>query len=99
MAGGPRSAAGKAVAKMNGLAHGLRADTPVIAGEDASVWEAHREGILRDLAPVGAIEEALAQRVALLLWRLARVARFETLNIASWQERIDNDIADAWRFS
>jgi hypothetical protein len=77
----------------------MRAEVPVIVGEDASVWEAHRAGIVRDLAPAGAIEEALAQRIALLLWRLARVVRYETLNIETWQERIDQDIADAWRFS
>lgn len=77
----------------------MRAVVPVIAGEDASVWEAHRAGIVRDLAPAGAIEGALAQRIALVLWRLARVVRYETLNIETWQERIDKDIADAWRFS
>jgi len=87
------------MAKMNGVTHGLRADTPVIFGEDASVWEAHRAQIVHDLAPAGAIEEALAMRIALLLWRLARVVRYETLNIATWQERIDQDIAASWRLS
>jgi hypothetical protein len=77
----------------------MRAEVPVIVGEDASVWEAHRAGIVGGLAPAGAIEEALAQRIALVLWRLARVVRYETLNIETWQERIDQDIADAWRFS
>src|SRR3954447_13672914 len=32
---GPKSAEGKAVAKMNGLVHGMRAESEVLPGEDA----------------------------------------------------------------
>ncbi len=77
MPGGPRTTAGKAVAKLNSLTHGLRATTPVLPTESADEWEAHRVGIVDALAPAGALEQALAERVTLLLWRLGRVARFE----------------------
>lgn len=33
--------------------------------------------MIADLAPAGALQEALAQRIAVLLWRLDRVARLE----------------------
>jgi hypothetical protein len=93
MPGGPRTTAGKAVAKLNSLTHGLRAAVPVLPIEDAGEWEAHRAGILASLAPIGALEEALAARVALLLWRLGRVARFETAVATAAQEDSEGDYA------
>lgn len=78
MSGGPYTAAGKAVAKMNATRHGLRANSPVLPTESAEEWETHRTGIVEAIVPVGALEQSLAERVALLLWRLQRVARFET---------------------
>src|SRR5260370_31161542 len=75
---GPRTPAGKTRASKNALRHGLRSELPVVPGERAEDWEEHQIGILRSLAPVGALEEALAQRVALCLWRLGRVAAYET---------------------
>src|SRR5436190_1169471 len=44
---------------------------PVVPGlERPADWEAHRAGILDSLAPAGLLETRLAERVALLLWRL-----------------------------
>ena len=88
MPGGPNTKAGKAVVKFNPVTHGLRTHAPVIPGlETAEDWQAHRSGILPALAPQGALESELAERVALLLWRLKRVARFETTAVA--QTRAD----------
>jgi len=53
---------------------------PVIPGEDPNVWEAHRAGVVDSLAPVGLLEVNLAERAALLLWRLRRLARYEAEN-------------------
>ncbi len=99
MAGGPRTKAGKEIARLNSVAHGLRSALPVIPGESAESWEGHRGAILTSLAAQGALEEALAERVALLLWRLGRVARYETATIATLQERIDDDIVREWDFA
>jgi len=99
MPGGPRTKAGKEIARLNSVAHGLRSALPVIPGETAEGWERHREAILASLAAQGALEEVLAERVALLLWRLGRVARYETATIANLQERIDDDIAREWDFT
>jgi len=74
---GPRSAEGKARSAQNAVRHGLRSELPVLPGEKARDWEEHQAGILRSLAPVGALEEALANRVALLLWRQRRVILYE----------------------
>jgi len=90
MSGGPKTSEGKAVAKMNALTHGLRSPAPVIPGEDAGEWGRHYAGIVDTLAPAGAVESALTDRVALLLWRMGRVARYETAMVGA-------SVADAER--
>ena len=75
---GPRTEAGKAASSANALSHGLTAaDTVVLPEEDADAFERLREGVIPDLDPAGALQEALAQRIAVLLWRLDRAARLE----------------------
>lgn len=93
MPGGPQTKAGKAIAKLNSLTHGLRAAAPILPTESPEEWAAHRAGILASLAPAGALEEALAERVALLLWRLGRVARFEAAVATAAQEDAAGDYA------
>jgi hypothetical protein len=75
---GPKTTEGKTRSSKNALRHGLRSDAPVLPGERAEDWEAHLAGIFASLAPLGTLEETLAGRVALCLWRLDRVARYET---------------------
>lgn len=85
---GPRSATGKARSAMNATRHGLTAEAAVLSlvGETAADWAAHRDGIIAALAPVGALEAELAERVASLTWRLRRVVRAETAMVASQLE-------------
>jgi hypothetical protein len=95
---GPKSTAGKAVASRNAILHAIRSDRPVIYGmENESDWQKHRDGIVASLAPEGQLEEALADRVALLIWRLHRVTRYEVAvtdrHVA--KARTDLAIADA----
>jgi hypothetical protein len=45
--------------------------------ENREDWESHLEGILENLSPVGHLEVTLAERIAVLSWRLHRVTRFE----------------------
>jgi hypothetical protein len=61
-------------------------------------WEEYRDGMLEDLAPLGSLELALAERVTLLSWRLHRVTRYETEVIALSQEKAEDDLADRRRF-
>ena len=49
----------------------------MVPGEDPAAWEAFREAMVADLAPVGVLETELADRVALLSWRLRRVSTIE----------------------
>ena len=80
---GPRTDAGKAVVAANPIRHGIFARLPVVPGEDPAAWEAHRAGILDALAPIGLLEVTLAERVALVLWRLGRLARYEAATTAA----------------
>src|SRR6516162_10141848 len=79
---GPKTPEGVEGCKMNALRHGLRAVRTLVPGENADEWEAHRDAIVDDLAPHGALEFALAEQVAAKLWRLGRVVRFEADLIA-----------------
>jgi hypothetical protein len=60
--------------------------------ERAEDWENHRAGIFMSLAPVGALEEALAGRVALCCWRLERVVSYETAVTAVGLELIAEQV-------
>lgn len=77
--GGPRSESGKAIAAGNSIKHGAMSQEPVLPslGETLEGWLALRDGIVEALAPVGAMEQALAERVALNLQRLRRAERAE----------------------
>jgi hypothetical protein len=92
--GGPATEEGKDVVRWNAARHGIRSPAPVVPGiEKAEDWEAHRAGVLESLKPVGHLETVLAERVALLSWRLHRVTRYETESIALYQEKAEDDLA------
>lgn len=93
--GGPKTQAGKEVARWNATRHGIRSPAPVIPGlEKAEDWEDHRDGVLESLSPEGHLELVLAERVALLSWRLHRVTRFERETIALSQEKVEEDLME-----
>lgn len=49
----------------------------VMHGEDSAEFEVYREKMLRDLAPAGPRETALAERIVRLWWRLKRAERLQ----------------------
>jgi hypothetical protein len=92
-AGGPKTEQGKEVVRRNATRHGISSPAPVIPGlEQREDWQAHRDGILDNLSSIGHLEVTLAERVALLSWRLHRVTRYETQTIAVSQEQVEEDI-------
>jgi hypothetical protein len=98
-AGGPRTVEGKEIVRWNATRHGIRSPAPVVPGvEKKEDWEVHRDGVLDSLSPEGHLELVLAERVALLSWRLHRVTRYETETITLSQERLEDDLADRGRF-
>jgi hypothetical protein len=94
----PKTQEGKAVVRWNGTRHGISSPAPVVPGlERAEDWQAHGEGVLESLRPEGHLETVLAERVALLSWRLHRVTRYETGAISMGQEKVEEDIHDTRR--
>jgi len=74
---GPRTVEGKAVVAQNAVKHGLLAQKAVIVGEDLGEFEFYRGEMLGELAPAGAMESMLAERVVSLSWRLRRAERVQ----------------------
>ena len=97
--GGPATQEGKEVVRWNATRHGIRSPAPVVpALEKVEDWEEHRDGVLESLQPEGHLELVLAERAALLSWRLHRVIRYETESIALYQEKVEDDLARERRF-
>lgn len=72
---GPRTAEGKAVVAQNAVKHGLLAREGLLRGEDGEEFARHREALMEELNPTGALEVILAARIVDLTWRLRRVAQ------------------------
>src|SRR5262245_49762634 len=90
--GGPKTDAGKAASSRNALRHGLLSESPLAAPyESADEWHAHRQAVVEDLQPTGQAEACLAERAALLLWRLRRVAHAEVAAIEGRLAAVETD--------
>ena len=78
---GPKTQTGKAVAKMNSLKHGLRAEDVVATGwyfqEDPAAYNQLRRKLWESLAPVGVLEEILVDRMTVCTWCRRRALKAE----------------------
>ena len=77
VATGPRTAAGKAVSRMNSLKHGLTAKTVVLRGESQIDFDLLHKQLLTEQRVAGALETELIAEIAACLWRLQRARRYE----------------------
>ena len=99
---GPKTPAGKAVAKMNALKHGLLAKTLVVRGHQIKESTNELKKMCRefyaDLNPVGPVEEMLVDQIISLTWRLRRARAAESGEIAlsvdggHWQREKHNPL-------
>src|SRR4051794_19377511 len=82
---GPRTTAGLARVSQNAVKAGLFSRLLVLPslGESAAEMDAFRAAVVADLSPDGAVEQELADRVAGIMWRLRRVARYEAAAMAA----------------
>lgn len=74
---GPRTDAGKSIAKFNALKHGLYAEDLIINtasySEDADTFRQLLADIAQRCQPVGSVETFLVERAAACIWRLRRL--------------------------
>jgi hypothetical protein len=61
-------------------------------------WQEYREDIMAHYSPSGPVMCELAERVALLTWRLRRVTRYEAQSIAILQEQVEDDFQSRENF-
>jgi hypothetical protein len=75
---GPKTPEGKARSAQNALKHGLRSQKHIVLpGESATEFATLEASLLEELAPQGALQAVLAQRVVAAAWRLERAERLE----------------------
>ncbi len=83
---GPRTAAGKAASRLNALKHGLLAESVVVRGhkirESVPQFQRLCHELYASLAPDGPLEEILVDEIAAVSWRLRRLRRAETGEVA-----------------
>ncbi len=80
---GPRTAAGKNIAKYNGMSHGLTAKTAVLTTEDAAAYEQRMIDIERTLGPRNAVEKLLAAQASHASFVYERAVRIETARLSA----------------
>jgi hypothetical protein len=74
---GPRSDPGRNRSRMNALRHGLTGQVTTMTDEDRAAHDQFSTFLIKDLAPEGAMETQLAQRIATDSWRLNRASAIE----------------------
>jgi hypothetical protein len=74
---GPRTDAGKNRSSLNARRHNLTGQVTAMTDPDRAAFNHFMAGIMKDLAPEGALETQLAQRIAHDHWRLNRCAAVE----------------------
>jgi len=70
---GPRTPEGRAAVRLNGVKHGLTAQTIVLKGESEADFTAMLESFEAEHAPTTPTQEALVVQLALANWRLRRL--------------------------
>src|ERR1700744_2253542 len=74
---GPRTAEGKKVSALNARRHNLTGQVTAMTDADRIMPDAFSASIVESLAPEGAMETQLAQRIATDSWRLNRLSAVE----------------------
>src|SRR5947209_7290744 len=74
---GPKTARGKQASRLNGLKHGLRAELPVLPGEDAEELQARLDIWIIEQDARTVLEKSLVEAAVIASWRLERFRRDE----------------------
>ena len=100
---GPRTAEGKAISRANSVKHGFCANPAAGVVEDPGEFDALLAELNERIGPTNPVEEGLAHRIGVCLWRLQRAARIDAAmtdvsvvaaapgpkDISVWIDRID----------
>src|SRR5437588_4969462 len=88
---GPKTPEGRAAVRLNGVKHGLSAETLVLPGENAADLEALIDSLEAQHQPATPTEEILVRQLAMAAWRQLRLYRTE----AAHYKNEDNDLTNS----
>ena len=74
---GPKTPEGKAAVRLNGLKHGLAAETILVPGEDPAKFQALLDDYIAEYQPATPTDEFLVRQLVMADWRMARLHRIE----------------------
>jgi hypothetical protein len=74
---GPKTEAGRKRSSLNARRHGLTGQVTTMTDEDRAAHDVFSKALMQNLAPDGAMEVQLAQRIATDSWRLNRLSAIE----------------------
>jgi hypothetical protein len=83
---GPKTQEGRAAVRLNGVKHGLTAETLILAGESAEDFQALLDAFEAEQQPETALEATIVRKAAICTWRLQRVYRAEA-GFFHWREQ------------
>jgi hypothetical protein len=75
---GPRTEAGKRIARMNSTTHGLSGHTVLKTPEQDAAYKTYYHRLMPDLAPANAIEQDFAERIVHDSWRIHHASAIES---------------------
>ena len=93
---GPKTEEGRKRSRTNALRHGLTGQVTTMNEEDRAAHDKFSEALIQSLAPEGAIETQLAQRVATDSWRLNRASAIEDNLFALGLDENNDEAGDAF---
>ncbi|HXX19632.1 MAG TPA: hypothetical protein VEJ46_09535 [Candidatus Acidoferrum sp.] len=88
---GPRTLRGKERSKHNALKHGIFSQALLLKSESRSEFDSVLSRLYANLAPVGALEELLVEKLAALIWRYRRLLAAEAGGIRKKTELVESD--------
>ena len=94
---GPRTRDGKAASARNSLRHGLLSKQIIFPDDDIQAFTSFRQNMLADLAPDGALEENLAQRIIVNAWRHDQAVQMVTAVIAHRTTEAEAELTESRR--
>ena len=93
---GPKTREGKAISARNSRRHGLLSKQVTLSDEEAAAFTRRRQNMLADLAPEGALQELLADRIIVNSWRHEQAVRMVTAVIAHRTSEADTELGRVW---
>src|SRR3954464_16063493 len=92
---GPRTPLGKSISKLNGLVHGMRAESDILPGEDPEALDRRIATWADELGAVTESERYLAEAAAKESWRIDRCRGAEAAALSRQVLRAGEDYDDA----